>query len=637
MKNTRISELIQRISQADQDYYNKAKPTLSDQAYDALKDELRDLISDSSQVDPALFTQALNLLTRVGAEVDVSQWKKVQHQIPMTSLNKALTPDEFKAWVAEVGTQDLFLTEKLDGMSLNTFWHKGILVEASTRGSGAIGENITVNVRLMQGIPQRLNHPFTGNLRGEVILNKSNHQRHFSDYVNTRNAAAGIAKRYDAEGVDYLNVIFYQVLSDEISFETEKEQFQYLESLGVKVPYYQNCSSVEEVLKKYSEYHNEIRENLKYDIDGLVIRVSRLADQEALGEKAHRPAGAIAFKFDAEARESILRKIVWQTGSTGRITPVAEFDTVELTGANVSRASLYNYSNIRDLELDIGAKILVARSGDVIPIIVETIESTGTTATHPTQCPECGSATHFDGEYLICPSKLLCPAQKLGRLQAWINTQNILDWSEATLQRCIDAGLVNDVADLYQLTPQDLEPLERMGKRLAKKLIDIIDSHRQITLQKFVGGLGINGIAASSVDKVVQNGYTTLEALKSLTVAQLEAMDGFGSIKAKLFCEGLKENEKRIEAILAAGVSIKETNSGKLNGKSFCFTGSAQTPRAKLFELVEENGGVVKKSIVKGLDFLVIADPNSTSTKAEAARKNRIKLISEAEFLGMLK
>ena len=254
----------------------------------------------------------------------------------------------------------------------------------------------------------------------------------------------------------------------------------------------------------------------------------------------------------------------------------------------------------------------------------------------PKKCPECDAPTAFNGEYLICTNKATCPAQKLGKLQSWVSEQNILDWSTATLEKVIDAGLVNDIGDLYRLKADALEKLERMGPTLAKKLIDILNQHRSIPLQNLIGGLGIEGVATTTSKLVIDAGHDTLDAILAMSPADFESLPGFGSIRARAFCDGLKANKNRIKDILSAGVTIKPKPKGKLTGKSFCFTGASTLPRAKLHKMVEENGGDVKKSVGRGLDYLVSADSDSTSSKAQAAKKLGTKLITEVEFMNMI-
>jgi len=525
--------------------------------------------------------------------------------------------------------------DKIDGLSISTDWDNGKLISATTRGDGNTGENITANVIKMKGIPHKLKS-FTGNIRGEIVLLKSDHKKYFYDYSSARNAASGISKRLDGEGAQHLTVMMYTVASGK-DFDDEKTQFEYLENyLNLITPKYKLCNSVGEVIDLYNKYSSEIRDGLDYEIDGLVIRINNITKQLALGEKNHRPKGQVAFKFEAPSATSKIIRFVDQVGNTGTITPVAEFDEVNLLGAKVKRASCYNYSYIKELGIDVGSEVLIIRANDVIPRVEELIKGTGSIHKPPKKCPECNSPTEFNGEYLRCTNKETCPAQVIGRLKTWINEQNILEWGESILQKTIDAGLVKDVGDLYRLTAEQLEKLDRMGERSAQKLIDVLNGHRNISLENLIGGLGINGVATSTTKIVVEAGYDTLDAMMRLQLSNLSSLGGFGLVRANALLNGLKTNKKRIEDILAAGVTIKPRVKGKLTGKSFCFTGSMEKPRPALQKMVEDAGGSVKKSVGKGLHYLVIADPNSTSSKADAARKLGTTLISEQQFLDMI-
>jgi len=249
----------------------------------------------------------------------------------------------------------------------------------------------------------------------------------------------------------------------------------------------------------------------------------------------------------------------------------------------------------------------------------------------PKLCPECLEPTIFEGEYLICSNKDTCPAQSLGRLKIWISENNILEWGDKVLKKVLDTGLASDVGDLYRLTENQLSNLDRMGEKSAHNLVEILKKHRSIPLENLIGGLGIENAATSTTKLVIKAGYDTLDAIFSMSISEFEAIDGFGEIKAKAFYNGLKENKSRIDDILSSGVSIRPPIRGTLTGKTLCFTGKSTLPRPQLHKLVNENGGEIKKSVGKSVDYLVIADPSSTSSKANAARKLGVKLISEEQ------
>lgn len=349
-----------RIQAARDAYYN-GTPTVSDEQYDAWVDELRKL----SPTSPAV--------TAIGAPVpDTSEWKKARHGFVMGSLDKVNTPDELAEWARTYNTLPptrgipaLFVTEKLDGISIHLRYEDGKLVQAITRGDGTTGEDITRNVLLMQNVQTSI-AGFTGSIRGEVVLLKSDHRAHFADYANPRNAASGVSKRYDGKGCEHLTVIPYQVVEGR-DFTTEAEQLEWLGAQGFQLPDWSVTHNPAEVWLRYQQGH---RDALDYDIDGLVVRVNDIARQQSFGDKDGRPRAAVAFKFAPAARETTLRRIEWQVGGTGRLTPVAVFDPVNLLGAVVTNASVYNVKYIRDLGLTIGARIVVARGGDVIPKVV---------------------------------------------------------------------------------------------------------------------------------------------------------------------------------------------------------------------------------------------------------------------------
>lgn len=529
---------------------------------------------------------------------------------------------------------EFLICEKLDGISISLKYKNGILIQAATRGNGEVGENITPNVKQMKGLPKKLKKNFSGHIRGEIVMLKSDHAKHFSDKSNPRNAASGVSKRYDGKGSKHLTVISYQIASGK-DCKTEKEQFLFLDSLGVKTPYYKVCT-IDEAIDEWNRYQKSARDKLDYEIDGLVMRVNDMTSQLSLGEKSHRPKGAIAFKFDAESRETTLRKIIWQVGNSGRITPVGEFDEIELVGAKITKASLYNIAYIKKIGADVGAKVIVIRANDVIPKIEEVSKSTGKIAKPPSKCPSCDGAVSMSGEYLVCTNSKHCPAQVLGRLKMWLKENNILEWGDKVLQRLLDEKLVSDVGDLYRLTEDELAGLDRMGEKSAKNLVGILKKHKSIPLENFIGGLGIEGVATTTTKLIIATGATTLDAIMKMSQVQLENIEGFGAIRAQAFYDGLRENKDRIDDIFASGVKIKARTVGRLTNKSFCFTGSMSKPRPELHKMVEEAGGNVKKNVSRGLDFLVIADPNSTSSKAKAARKIGTVLIDEASFISML-
>lgn len=626
MSKDRIKELADKIITARNDYYNN-ESKVSDKVFDAWVDELKDLDPNNKAV------------TAIGASVAPTEWKKAKHQIPMGSLDKLNLPEELIKWSNDLPSKEhLFLTEKLDGLSIELIYENGKFAQAITRGDSIWGEDITANVIKMNGVLLKLSSNFTGSIRGEIIMKKSVHQKHFSDKANPRNAASGTCKRLDGAGSEHLDVFVYQVLGD-VDFKTEEDQFKWLINNDFIVPNYwvfKNSdifANAKEVSSHWRDYQDNKRDGLDYDIDGLVVRLNDLAKQMALGDINLRPKGARAFKFDNEARESVIRDIHWSIGNSGRLTPVATVDPVMLVGAQVSRASLYNIAYINQLGVDIGATVLVARANDVIPRIEEVIKSTGTVCKPPTVCPDCGGKVELQGENLMCTNSTKCLAQVTGRVKNWVSELNLLEWGETLLDRLVESGKVKTIADLYTLSVDDLASIDRMGKKSAKKCYDILHSNKELSLETFIGALSIPMIGSSTIKLIIGHGWSDLQTLFTKNASDFEQVAGVGPIKAASLRIGLRDNQELISDLLKVGVTIKKKVEGKLTNKSICFTGAMVNKRPVLEKMASDAGADVKNSVSKGLSILVIADPNSTSSKAVAALKLGTQLISEEDFL----
>ena len=341
-------------------------------------------------------------------------------------------------------------------------------------------------------------------------------------------------------------------------------------------------------------------------------------------------------KFDSECKETTIVNIIWQTGNSGRISPVAEVLPVILGGAEIRRASIYNLSNIQEMELDVGAIVLVSRGGDVIPVIAEVVNGTGSIAKPPTSCPECFGEVAMVGENLQCLNTLSCPAQIKGRIINWVNDLSLLEWGTGLIDKLVETGKVRTVADLYKLTIADLEGLERMGETSAKKAYDILWANVEIPLEIFLGGISISMIGISTIKLLMQNGFNTLEKFVKASEVDFLKVLGMGSTRSSSLVKGLKDNKALIKELLNNGIKIKMETTGILSGKSFCLTGAMKNKRAILEKMIQDCGGTIKNSVGKGTTYLVIADPESTSSKAESARKLNIGLISEENLLEMM-
>lgn len=613
--NNKIKELSKKINEARNDYYN-GESKVTDDIYDSWIEELKSLDPDNKSI------------TRIGF-TPISEWEKCKHEIPMGSLNKVNSINELDKWIkSNCPEKELFITEKCDGISIEVIFDNGKVAKAITRGDGFIGEDITPNVIKMKGV-KNINN-FTGSLRGEIILKKSDYKNHFSHKSNTRNAASGVSKRLDGVGCEHLTILFYQAIGNKV-FVTEKEMFDYLISLGLNTPNYYLSSSLDSINDIYIKYQSKIRNDLDYDIDGLVVRVNDISYQDSLGSRDLRPNGAMAFKFASESKETIIREINWQVGNSGRITPVATVDKVNIMGADITHASVYNVAYINKLNINIGSTVLLVRANDVIPRIEKVIFGLDYPIDYPKNCPVCMGEVLFEGENLVCSNSESCQAQIIGRIKNWIQSLNILEWGDALIERLVSSNKIKTIADLYKLSIDDLSLIDRMGKKSAKKCFDLLWKENELTLDVFIGSLSIPMVAISSIKMVINDGYDTLEKLQSATKEDFEKVPGLGPIKANLLYLGLLNNKNLIEDILNSGVKIISKSNGKLNKLSFCFTGTMKNPRSILEKKVTDNGGEVKSSVNKNLSYLVASD--LTSTKAISAKKHNVKIITEEDFI----
>jgi DNA ligase (NAD+) len=622
---SKISDLQNKIKTARDEYYNNHSFTVPDDIFDSWVDELKSLDPKNPQV------------TAVGAPTKPSEWKKVSQEFgrPMGSLSKVNNPADMTSWASGVKTEKLFVTQKLDGISIGLTYVAGNLVSAQTRGAGdGTGDEILSNVKKMKGVKLTLSQPIDVFIRGEIMMTNSVHKQYFADKSNPRNACSGVAKTPSGIGSEHLQVMTYQVTGEK-EFETEEDCIAWLKSEFFLTPDSWSFTSVGKLNDFWRDYQDTKRSTLDYDIDGLVVKISDIELQQSLGETDGRSKGAIAYKFDNQFSETEVLDIVFQVGSNSRITPVAVVKPVLLSGAIVERASLYNVANIKKLGIDKGCTVSITRSGDVIPCTTCVTKSTGTVFPTPTECPSCSGPIHFEGEYLVCPN-LDCPARVTGSLKNWINELGILEWGDTLLSRIVEDKLIADVAGLYDLSVAQLANIERMGQKSAKKCYDILHSNMEVTLDVFIGGLSIPMIGKSSIVAIMNTGKSTLDQIQSMSQSELENVPGLGPSKSASLASGLIAKAGLIEKLLDRGIKIKVPTAGKLTGKSFAITGSMKTKRAVLEKMISDHGGVVKSSVGKGLSYLIIDDPASESSKAVSARKFNVKLVSEEQFLEMI-
>lgn len=630
-----INDLARQIREAKTAYYN-GTPIMSDAAFDELEDRLRAL----DPKHPAIAS--------VGAPLPVSTaFEKVPHSIPMGSQAKVTTEDELRAWASRVMDGCFYVvSEKLDGISVEAVYKGGRFVQGITRGDGEIGEDITPNVTQMQGLAHELPDNFEGSLRGEIVMTHPAWEEYFADYANPRNGASGVARRSSGEGTQHLTIMWFDVVSDDLSFHTKADEFRFLERVTGSVPQWREAESLEEVMEIYQRYIDTERGSILYDIDGLIVQVSNNAIYSDMGETDNRPEGSRAFKFPHQRKEATLEDIEWQVGNTGRITPVAVFSPVSLVGATVTHASLHTANNIRELAASVGQEylfkgdtIIVSRRNDVIPYVEEVVMTDFEAGEHdhleiPTECPICRSEVSQEGEFLYCRN-YDCSGNQVGRILKWINGLGVLDWGGSVVEALVDSGMVNSVADLYRLEERDLSVLEMAGRRVGSSARTMLDNLHEVTpipLHVVLGSLGIPFCARSVCAEVTGAGYDTVDKVAALNWAQVQDLPKMGTKKATEFVNGVENNLELLRELDELGV-ISPPIEGPLKGKTACFTGFRDAELGRAFE---EAGGTMKSGVSKGLDFLVCKNPNSNSGKMQKARQYGTEVLGITDFAALL-
>jgi len=608
--------------------YYLGNPEISDEEYDALEEELKEL-------DPESYVFSI-----IGSE-EISE-QKVKHESKMLSLNKVYSLDELEKWREK---KDVVSTFKIDGSSCSLVYKNGILVQAKTRGNGSVGENVLEKALFIETIPKKLNVNVDIEVRGEVFCIEKSFKK-IERFFKTndlekpsskRNVVAGILGRKNfVEAAQFLNFQAFELIG--VTLNNELEKFKYLEKASFVTPQYRVCSSeseVEEEILKSQRFQSEG----DYLIDGLVLTFNDIKVHYELGSTAHHPKYKMAFKFQGETRQTIIESIVWQVSRNGVLTPVANVKPVELSGAIVSRVTLHNFSQVVSRDLKKGDLIEIVRSGEVIPKYLKTIKSSKESISIPTHCPSCAQKVTEVEIRLICQNKK-CPAQMINEIIHYIKKVGIEDLSEKRVAQFIEAGLVHSISDLYQIKEGDVLKLESFQEKLTHKIISSINKSKEIGVIKFLSAIGILGVSEVKLEKIINERYDTLEKIQDLSLENLQSIDGFAQKSSQIFIDSLKEKKGLIDSLIKAGVNIKKAQLVKagdsFQGMSFCITGSLSRPRKEIEVFIKSNGGNISSSVTKKLDYLVTNDEESTSSKFQKAQKLEIPIVSEAQLERML-
>ncbi len=512
---------------------------------------------------------------------------------------------------------------------------------ALTRGNGKIGDDVSANVTRMNGYISKLKSKFSGAIRGEVLLFHEIFTKKYNDKQNCRNAASGLVRRKDGIGSGDLNLIFYDAIStsEDVIFQNEIQKLKWLKEERFPTILTKTLKTPQEVIKVREDVMNNKRDTLEYDIDGLVIKGNAIDLEDS---KRAKPMKQIAFKFHAEIIETKVLDVEWSI-SGANYTPVAIVEPVRLMGTTVSRASLANPNLIEALKLKIGSEVFISKRGDVIPKI-ESIIKTPPNATEvelPTTCEVCSTDLRNDGTRLFCPNEG-CQKRLYHRLVKWIKKLNIKHFSEKLLLRPLFHDKeISTIADLYKLQVSDLTKLDQVKETSAKKALDNLHAVKEISLAKFIGGFDIENIGEDLTQRVVDAGFDTLEKIRNASNYQLSQVDGFADLTAQYLRGGIEKLYLQMQDLLKTNkITIKGVNTmgGKLEGISFCITGSLENfkPRSKAEELVIKLGGTAKKNVTKDLNYLVTNSDEPTKKYVTAQNQENTEIISEEEFLKLV-
>jgi len=658
----RVEKLREEIEYHNYRYYILDQPEISDAQYDRLMRELEKLEEQYPELrTPNSPTQ------RVGAP-PLEEFEIVRHTIPMLSLANAFDEIEAKEFDKRMkkflGTSsDIeYVTEpKLDGLAVELVYERGQFVVGSTRGDGINGENITQNLRTIKTIPLQLirkeiSVPERLEARGEVImqlkrfrdLNQKREELGEPLFANPRNAAAGSVRQLDSKITAERPLEIYCYGIGEMrgrTFKTHWEILQTLSKWGLRInPNIRRCKHIEDVIEYYHEV-NEMREKLPYEIDGIVIKVNQLDLQTRLGEISRSPRWALAFKFQPKQETTKIQDIIIQVGRTGALTPVAVMEPVKVGGVEVSRATLHNQDEIDKKDVRIGDMVVIQRAGDVIPEVVQVIESKRTGKEKkfrmPSKCPVCGAEVIKEEAIHRCIG-LDCPAQLKGRIKHFASKRamDIEGLGVKLIDQLVDKGLVKDVADIYYIEKKQLIELERMADKSAQNIIDAVEASKTKPLSRFLYALGIRHVGETTAEDLARR-FSRLDDFFHLSEETLREVEGIGpevSASVYQFFRD-KKNKESIERLKKAGVTViepKVKGKAKLAGKTFVFTGALKSlGRDEARNIVESLGGMTVSTVSKKVDFVVVGeDPGS---KFDKAKELGIKTLTEEEFQKMIR
>ena len=653
----KAKELREKLREYNYYYFIEDDPQISDRKYDQLMQELVELEEEY----PALKKDD-SPTQRVGGEA-IDEFEKVEHDIPLLSLDKSFSAQELRDFAERVKKevqQDIeYVVElKIDGLSASLIYEEGKLVQGATRGNGKVGEDVTHNLKTVPSIPLNLGQDIDLEVRGEVYfpkdkfieLNQEREDKGKDTFANPRNAAAGTLRQLDPKVAAErpLDIFIYDsaYLSGK-EFNKHSERLDYLAELGFKVnSERKRLSDIEEVIS-YCETWTEKREDLNYEIDGIVIKVNQLDLREVLGSTAKHPRWAIAYKFPAQQKETIIKDIEVTVGRTGTLTPTAVLEPIFLDGSLVSRANLHNQDEVDRKDVRIGDHAIVQKAGDIIPEVVEVLpekrEGSEKEFTLPDYCPVCGAkAVRPEGEAAKRCTGGACPAKLKEEVLHFVqrDAMNIDGIGPALVEQLLEEDLISDVADLYYLSKEELMDLERMAEKSSQNVLDALAESKDNSLAQVLYGLGIRYVG-SRVGQVLAQNFTNIDEIIAADKEELEAIDEIGPKIAEMITTYFAEeqNLEIINKLKEAGLNFAsegQNSAQTLEGNKFVLTGSLDDfTRKEATAEIENLGGRVTSSVSGATDYLVVGD--NPGSKYDKAQELDTTILTEAEFKDLIK
>lgn len=645
-KIERMKALIKEINKHNYNYYTLDAPTISDSEYDKLYYELVDLEKETGVILPSSPSQ------RVGGQI-LEGFAKKKHEVNLYSLNKVRDFEDLENWCNDMekltkGTK-FALEYKFDGLQIVIEYNNGHFVSATTRGDGSIGEDVSAQVKTIKSVPLEIG--FQGRLivQGEGMMTNKSFEKYNKDALeklkNPRNAAAGAIRNLDPKETAKRNLDYFCysiLLCDGEKFNTQEEMHNFLVQNGFKTgDYFKICKNVQEIIHEINEV-DIVKSKLDVQIDGMVIKINDVSHREEIGFTSKFPKWAIAYKFAAQEATTLLKEVVWQVGRSGRVTPIANLEPVELAGAKIQRATLNNIDDIRRKDIYENAKVFIRRSNEVIPEIMGLAEKTENSKKiePPKVCPSCGKELLQKGPLLYCENHFGCKDQVVDRIVHFASREgfDIEGLSDKTVLALYDNLGIRKISDLFKLTKEDLLKLDKFKDKKADNLINAIQNSKKIDLNKFLFSLGIQEVGSKTAKDLAKT-FKSLSNLKNAKKEDILEVEDIGEVIADNIVAFFHDenNIKEIESLLALGININQiaqTNDNRLQGATFVITGTLSKPRNEIEKLIEDYGGKVSSSVSKKTDY-VLAGENAGS-KLDKAKALGIKIIEEKDLNDIL-